>query len=237
LVYRKNLQANPEKFQAIIFHRERPNKIISLNVGSTEITSATTIKLLGVFIDSDFSFDSHVSHLCKKAAKQVNALGRISSYLSTNCKMKILQAFIISNFTYCSLVYHLCGARNERKLEKLQERALRAVFGDYLSSYDSLLERAEFCLLHTARCRRVAEHVFRALHSLSPLFPNNYYVIKETKYNFRKKFIVMLPEFYTMRFGRNSLRYQAGKLWNALPSNVTLETELVRFKNAVMNMT
>jgi len=151
--------------------------------------------------------------------------------------MKILQAFIISNFTYCSLVYHLCGARNERKLEKLQERALRAVFGDYLSSYDSLLERAEFCLLHTARCRRVAEHVFRALHSLSPLFPNNYYVIKETKYNFRKKFIVMLPEFYTMRFGRNSLRYQAGKLWNALPSNVTLETELVRFKNAVMNMT
>jgi len=232
-----NMQANPEKFQVIIFHRERSNKIISLNVGSTEITSTTTIKLLGVIIDSDFSFDSHVSHLCKKAAKQVNALGRISSYLSTNCKMKILQAFIISNFTYCSLVYHLCGARNERKLEKLQERALRAVFGDYLSSYDSLLERAEFCLLHTARCRRVVEHVFRALHSLSPLFPNNYYAIKETKYNFRKKFIIMLPEFNTMRFGRNSIRYQAGKLWNALPSNVTLETELVRFKNAVMNMT
>ena len=67
----------------------------------------------------------HVSACCSKAAKQLNALSRISRHISLKSKSIIYNSFIASNFNYCPLVWHFCGATNSNKLEKLRERSLR----------------------------------------------------------------------------------------------------------------
>ena len=36
----------------------------------------------------------------------------------------------MSNFNYCPLVWHFCGEGNTKKLEKIQERALRFIYND-----------------------------------------------------------------------------------------------------------
>ena len=45
----------------------------------------------------------------------------------------------MSNFNYCPLTWHFCGEKNTKKIEKIQERALRFIYRDYDSSYESLL--------------------------------------------------------------------------------------------------
>jgi hypothetical protein len=40
------------------------------------------------------------------------------------------------------LAWHFCTDKNSKKLEKVQERALRFVYDDYTSSYINLLEKA-----------------------------------------------------------------------------------------------
>jgi hypothetical protein len=38
---------------------------------------------------------------------------------------------ILSNFNFCPLAWHFCMEKNSKKIEKVQERALRFVYEDY----------------------------------------------------------------------------------------------------------
>ena len=82
--------------------------------------------------------------------------------------MAIFRSFIMSNFNFCSLVWHACGVKNTRKLEKLQERALRFVYLDKVSSYDDLLTNANLTILHLGRLNMLATEVYKSVHKLNP---------------------------------------------------------------------
>ena len=57
------------------------------------------------------------------------------------CKTKeaLYHAFDLSHFDFCSQIWHHCGARNTRKLERVNKRELRFVYKDKNNSYDRLL--------------------------------------------------------------------------------------------------
>ena len=44
--------------------------------------SESKVELLGLTIANKLSFHSHISSICKKAAKQLNALKRLGSFLN-----------------------------------------------------------------------------------------------------------------------------------------------------------
>ncbi len=48
--------------------------------------------------DLSCSFNHHVSELCRKAARQVNCLMRLSTMLHVESKLTIFNAFIVSQF-------------------------------------------------------------------------------------------------------------------------------------------
>ena len=81
------------------------------------------------------NFDKHISNICKKAARQIYVLLRLSKYLSTETKILIYKSFKRSNFNYCPLVWHFCSKTSSDDMEKLQFRALRLVYNDFSSSY------------------------------------------------------------------------------------------------------
>ena len=52
----------------------------------------------------------------------------------------LFKAAILPYLTYCHLVWHFCRASDSRKPERVQERALRAIYCDRSSSYEKLLK-------------------------------------------------------------------------------------------------
>ena len=58
-------------------------------------------------------------------------------------KLIIYKSSILPHLTYCHLVWHNCRSSDSRKIERVQERALRAVFNSHSESYENLLLRAE----------------------------------------------------------------------------------------------
>ena len=119
--------------------------------------------------------------ICQKAARQINALKRLSKFLNLESRMAIFRSFITSNFGYCSLVWHACSAKNTQKLEKLQLRALCFVYHDYASTYDELLERARRPSLPLGRLRTLATEVYKSVHKLNPPYVQDLY--KSTQNN------------------------------------------------------
>ena len=47
-------------------------------------------KILGISIDSKFTFDSHIKSICRKADQKLSALSRISPYLEIDKKELLL---------------------------------------------------------------------------------------------------------------------------------------------------
>ena len=190
-------------------------------------------KLLGVYIDDKLKFHEHVSHICKQAAKQISALRRFSNILNEKEKLQIFNVFILANFNYCPLVWHLCGQTDTRKMEKVQERALRFVFNDHVSSYSSLLQKAKKPSLYLNRLRKLSIEVHKVLNQVSPSFLNELYVAKETNYDLRDSNKVKQPAYNTMTYGNNSLRYQGAKLWNNLPREIKESTSFNKFRTLI----
>ena len=58
----------------------------SFTIQNHNVNCEDSVKLLGVTIDYMLNFDLHFSDICKKAAKQINALCRLSQYLTTETK-------------------------------------------------------------------------------------------------------------------------------------------------------
>ena len=70
-----------------------------------------------------------MSYICKKASKQLNVSKRIGKYLCKSGKLNDCLSFILSNFNYFPFTWHFCGEVNTKKIEKIQERALRCRTG------------------------------------------------------------------------------------------------------------
>ena len=60
-------------------------------------------KLLGVTIDNRLSFIEHVIKICDKASQKLNALARLSSFMSLEKRRIIMKTFVHSQFGYCPL--------------------------------------------------------------------------------------------------------------------------------------
>ena len=73
--------ANPSKFDAILLTKYRRDTIgKTLKIKNNLIQSESKVELLRLTIDNQLSFHSHISSICKKAAKQLNALKRLGSF-------------------------------------------------------------------------------------------------------------------------------------------------------------
>ena len=78
-----------------------------------------SIDLLGVTIDKDLSFNSHISQICDKVNKQFSVLKRFKKIITRNVMLRLYKAFILLHLQYCSLIWHFSGTRNCDKLDCL----------------------------------------------------------------------------------------------------------------------
>ena len=69
----------------------------SININESVIKSSSSGKLLGITIDSDFTFEEHINTLCRKTSQKMHALSRMSQYLSQHKKRILFKTFIMSH--------------------------------------------------------------------------------------------------------------------------------------------
>ena len=118
------------------------------------INSSSGINLLGVEIDDELKFTNHIKNICCKGAKKIGVLMRFRNLMPMQAKLRIYKTYILPQVTCCHIVWHNCRSWDERKVERLQERALRAIYCDKSSPYEELLKKAN---LPTLRNRRLQD--------------------------------------------------------------------------------
>ena len=132
-----HLKANPGKC-ILILSFKTPTVV---SIGDASIKTSTKETLLEILINSELSFDQHISSICSTDSKKLHALGRIATFMSFNKRRTLLKAFIESQFNCCPLLWMFYSRTMNNKINRIHERALRSIYSDNVSSFDELLKK------------------------------------------------------------------------------------------------
>ena len=224
------MEANPSKFELLVSNESSP---VSIEISNTTITSSKYAKLLGITIDNRLTFTEHISNLIRKSSRQLNCLKRLSKYLDTKTKLSIYKTFILSNFNYCPTVWHCCGIQNTKKLEKVQHRALKFIYEDYTSEYDTLLKKANLPTLELQRLCAIATEVFKAYNSISPQYVCDIFQKPKHNYSLRAKNTLFKTSNTSTKGGLHSFKHVGTTIWNSLPNELRTTTDYSTFKKLI----
>ena len=100
-------------------------------------------------------------------------------------KRLLMHTFIDSIFSYCPLIWMFCTAGMDRKMNHIQERALRLVYEDYATPFEQLLTEDKSVTMHQKNIQRVAILMFKVKNNLCPSFIQEIFQLNEKVHNTR----------------------------------------------------
>ena len=86
-------------------------------------------------------------------------------------------------------------------MEKIQEGALRFIYEDFNSDFDTLLLKSSLPFLKIRRLRMMAIEIFKILHKQSPAYLNDIVSFKHISYSFGRRQTVEIPQLRTTNVG------------------------------------
>ena len=116
------------------------------------IKNSTKEKQLGAKFDSNLSFESHITSICKKASQKLHVLARISHYMDLNKRRNLMKAFITSQFSYCPLIWMFHSRNLNNKINRIHETALRLVYQNNLI-FSEFLDLDNSITVHQKNCK------------------------------------------------------------------------------------
>ena len=150
--------------------------------------------------------------------KKVGVLSRLRNLIPCKAKLLLYKSFILPYLTYCHLTWHFCKSSDKRKLERLQERALRIIYKSHTATYEELLRRADIPSLYNSRLQDITVLMYKVKHGLVPDCVSELFVRKGSTHTLRNSDFV-LPRFETIHYGKHSVRYLGPFLWSKLANS------------------
>ncbi|KAL6418575.1 hypothetical protein ACFW04_011993 [Cataglyphis niger] len=167
-IRRLGLQVSLEKTEAIVFYgKNKPPRIIRLNVDGKDIEAKPTLKYLGIMLDGRLNFRPHFEYVENKIAKVNRALGRLMPNLRgpNESKRKLYAQVVLSILLYGAPIWNeafMASKSSQIIINRiLRTLAIRVVSGYRTISLDAALLLARIppvYLLANAR-RRVYDRV------------------------------------------------------------------------------
>ena len=227
------MEANPSKFQGILFKGNKQASDFKVSVGGQNIEFSKSMTSLGICIDENLNFDLHIKDICLKASRQISALQRLTGLLDLASRKAIYTSFISSNFNYCPLVWFFTSRASINKIQKLQERALRFVLKDSTSDYETLLSKSDFDSFRISSVKTMAVEIYKILNGMGPEYLSTLFSKSNVPYQLRDGNKLTQPLKRTTTFGIKSLAYFGTHLWNMLPHHIKNSVSLREFKSMI----
>ena len=136
------LKLNPTKCQAlqICFMRDPPPHL-DLKIGQSVLAFVSTAKVLGVWLQNDLKWDTHVNYMNKNAVKRLFMLCSLKHFGFNKSELvSVYKGYICPLLEYSDVIWHSSLTSDQtHQLERIQKRASRNILGlDYVSYANAL---------------------------------------------------------------------------------------------------
>ena len=113
-----------------------------LSIDNVPIEKVTSVKSLGIFIDENLRWQTHIDKLSKKIASGIGAIKSNRGVAPLPALHCVYNALIQSQFDYCNIAWDNCRKTLFDRLQKLQNRAARVLtFPRYAADVNRLFRQ------------------------------------------------------------------------------------------------
>ena len=233
---------------AVLYNSGGKGDNVTINIGSEEIKSKESEKLLGLNISSNFNWKTHCEKLASQLNQKVGLLRRMSHRIPTDKVLIVAEAIFNSKVRYGSCVYLEPTFEKEdlkagklspetHKLQVIQNNMLRMIFKCKMSdktNMTALRNSIKMFSINQMVCYHVLLEVFIIINFGSselirkkwrPCETRNYPIRENRKHEVK----VHVPTHVSCK----GFTFYGAKLWNLLPVEIQELTNPDKFKDAV----
>lgn len=130
-----------------------------------------TMKVLGITLDKDLSWEPFVTKLTNKVRSLIFSLRYVRKHLSLTDTIKIVKAQIISKMTYASPIWSISlGYRLREKLKSVYYLVLRTILRDFELKYNrrKMLSITKTEDIETIFFKRTSVFIYNIIYNLAP---------------------------------------------------------------------
>ena len=174
---------------------------------------------------------------CAKVSQKLHALARVSKFMDQDKRRLLMKAFVNSQFGFCPLVWMFHSRKLNSRINKLQERALRIVYRDNISSYSELLEKDKSVTVHQRNLQVLATEIFKPKIGINPEIMKEIFQFYESSYNLSNSSSLKRNSVKTVRYGTETVSHLGPIIWNLLPNEMKTIDSLHNFKMKIKEWT
>ncbi|XP_076845900.1 uncharacterized protein LOC143491083 isoform X3 [Brachyhypopomus gauderio] len=231
-----HLKLNPSKTE-LLYIPGTPNTHNDLTVSFENIllTPSETARSLGVTLDNELSFSTHVSKLTRSCRFLLCNIRRIRPFLSQEATQVLVQSLVISKLDYCNSLLAGLPLRVIRPLQLIQNAAARLVFNLPKFSHVSPMLHSLHWLPVAARIRyKTLMLAYKAKNGLAPPYMMSMVKSQSVQRTLRTSSLARLETPCLKSHGRQSSRLfsvLAPRWWNDLPLAARTAESIAIFKH------
>ena len=173
------LSLNTQKTKLMLFHRKQKHfDKISVVINGIEIEHVPSFNFLGIMLDENLSWKSHIEMVGNKISKVTGILYRLKNVFPENVLFVLYNSLIVSYINYGLLLW----GTHSHKLELLQKRALRFMTNSsYRAHTTPLLIKHGLLNVRDMYKLKLLKFYYKLSYDLLPPYFNNYIDIIEQK--------------------------------------------------------
>ncbi|KAK3521503.1 hypothetical protein QTP70_007968 [Hemibagrus guttatus] len=148
------LKLNPSKTELLVIPGDpSPAQDLVISLSNSMTSPSATARNLGVTMDNQLSFSSHVTNVTRSCRFLLYNIRRIRPFLSTQATQVLVQSLVISRLDYCNSLLAGLPLNAIRPLQMIQNAAAPLVFNLPKFSHTTPLLRSLHWLPVAARIR------------------------------------------------------------------------------------
>ena len=196
-------------------------------------------KNLGFMFDHQLNLDAQINTVSQICYINQRNLYRIGSKLPHELKVQLVYSNILCFLDYCNAVYSRLTESNLQKLQKIQNTAVRFIFGicgkrrnDSISPY---LKKLHFLPIRFRIKYKIALLVFKCINNLAPDYLKDLISLREIKRRSSRldNDFFMLKKPSKCNFSRSdaAFSHSGPEIWNSLPYELRSLSSIDIFKS------
>ena len=215
-----------------IFSEKILNNIPVLKINESVIRKVVETTFLGVTLQANLSWHSHITNITNKLNKYCSILYLTRNSLTKNSMKIIYNSIIYSQITYCNVIWGKLKKIHLHKLEVAQKRIVRTIM--YRSKYAHT--NLDFINLQILKIKEINIYfsslfVYKSIHNLS--YPIAYFSYADHHdYNLRNIQKLRTPFSRSLQ-GQTSPSIYTSNIWNNLPQQIREKPTLFSFRSSV----
>ena len=187
------------------------------------------------------SLDAQISSVSQICYINQRNLSRIGSKLSHELKIQLVYSNILCFIDYCNAVYQGLTEKSLQKLQKIENNAVRFIFGLYGKRWKEnitpYLKQLHFLPVRYRIKFKIALLVYKCINNLAPDYLKGLLKLREIKKRVSRLdddfFLLKVPPKSNFSRTEAAFCYTGPQIWNGLPFSIRSISELQSFKTAL----